>query len=422
MNIHPSTAATLSPGAAPPSPRAGQGSLPAWIVILAGVSAALHVGKLPPAIPALQADLGLSMVQAGFLLSLVQLGSMALGLVAGLLADGIGLKRCLVAGLWLLVLASTAGGFVHSVAGLLALRAAEGVGVLLVTVPAPSLVRRNVAPGQLTRMLGFWGAFMPFGTATALLLGPAVIPWGGWPAWWWAVTGFSLVMALWVTVRVPGDASARGHAGAAAAAAPLPWRVRLRQTLGAAGPWLGSLTFAVYSAQWLAVIGFLPSLYLQAGWGGALGAVLTAGVAAVNIIGNVAAGRLLARGVPARALLWCGFAAMALGAFLAFSDLTAGRAVLRYVGALLFSTVGGLIPGTLFGLAPRLAPGDHSIASTVGLMQQWSAVGQVGGPPLAAWLAGQAGGWQLTWVMTGACCVAGALLATLIGQRLRKLK
>ena len=29
-----------------------------WIVILAGVSAALHVGKLPPAIPALQADLG----------------------------------------------------------------------------------------------------------------------------------------------------------------------------------------------------------------------------------------------------------------------------------------------------------------------------------------------------------------------------
>ena len=59
MNIHPSTAATLSPGAAPPSPRAGQGSLPAWIVILAGVSAALHVGKLPPAIPALQADLGL---------------------------------------------------------------------------------------------------------------------------------------------------------------------------------------------------------------------------------------------------------------------------------------------------------------------------------------------------------------------------
>ena len=409
MNIAPKAAA------APPAQRAPAGSLAAWIVILAGVSAALHVGKLPPAIPALQADLGLTLVQAGFLLSLVQLGSMALGLVAGLMADGIGLKRCMVAGLWVLVLAGAAGGFMHSATGLLVLRAAEGVGVLLVTVPAPSLVRRNVAPGQLTRMLGFWGAFMPFGTATALLLGPAVIPWAGWPGWWWAVAGFSLAMALWVMARVPGDA----RASPATAAAPLPWRARLMQTLGAAGPWLASLSFAVYSAQWLAVVGFLPSLYLQAGWGGARGAVLTAGVAALNIIGNVAAGRLLARGVPAQALLWGGFAAMAVGAFLAFSDATAGHAVLRYAGALLFSAVGGLIPGTLFGLAPRLAPGEHSIASTVGLMQQWSAVGQVGGPPLAAWLAAQAGGWQLTWALTGACCVAGAVLAGLIGRRLK---
>ena len=99
MNIAPKAAA------APPAQRAPAGSLAAWIVILAGVSAALHVGKLPPAIPALQADLGLTLVQAGFLLSLVQLGSMALGLVAGLMADGIGLKRCMVAGLWVLVLA-----------------------------------------------------------------------------------------------------------------------------------------------------------------------------------------------------------------------------------------------------------------------------------------------------------------------------
>lgn len=398
-----------------------RGSLAAWIVILAGVSAALHVGKLPPAIPALQAELGLTLVQAGFLLSLVQLGSMALGLVAGLLADSIGLKRCLVAGLWILVVAGAAGGFTHSATGLLMLRAAEGVGVLLVTVPAPSLVRRNVAPGQVTRMLGFWGAFMPFGTAAALLLGPAIIPWGGWPGWWWAVAAFSLLMALWVMARVPGDAESAARAGASAASvtAPVPWRARLAQTLGAAGPWLGALTFAVYSAQWLAVVGFLPSLYLQAGWGGARGAVLTAGVAAVNIIGNVAAGRLLAGGVAARSLLWCGFAAMAAGAFLAFSDVTAGHAVWRYAGALLFSAVGGLIPGTLFGLAPRLAPSEGSIASTVGLMQQLSAFGQVTGPPTAAWLAAQAGGWQLTWAFTGTCCVAGMVLAAVMGRRLR---
>ena len=128
--------------------------LTAWIVILAGVAAALYVGKLPPAIPALQAELGLTFVQAGFLLSLVQLASMALGLVAGLMAEGLGLRRCVIGGLWLLALAGLAGGFAQSAAGLLALRAVEGVGVLLVTVPAPSLIRRSLPPSQLTRMPG----------------------------------------------------------------------------------------------------------------------------------------------------------------------------------------------------------------------------------------------------------------------------
>ena len=409
------TAANAKPSQAA---RAGHGAptrsgLTAWIVILAGVAAALYVGKLPPAIPALQAELGLSFVQAGFLLSLVQLASMALGLVAGLMAEGLGLRRCVIGGLWLLALAGLAGGFAPSAAGLLALRAVEGVGVLLVTVPGPSLIRRSLPPSQLTRMLGFWGAYMPFGTAAALLLGPAVIPSAGWQGWWWAVAAFAALMAVWMTAQVPAD-PARG----ATAAAGEPWPRRLAGTLGAAGPWLAALSFMVYSAQWLAVVGFLPSLYQQAGWGGALGALLTAGVAAANIIGNVAAGRLLSRGVAAPALLWIGFAAMALGTFLAFGAATADAPVSRYLGALLFSTVGGLIPGSLFALAPRLAPGDRTVSTTVGWMMQWSAIGQFAGPPVVAWLAGRVGGWHATWWVTGACCVLGALLAWRMGRRL----
>ena len=45
---------------------------PALIVILAGVAAALHVGKLPPALPVLREVFALTLVEAGFLLSLVQ--------------------------------------------------------------------------------------------------------------------------------------------------------------------------------------------------------------------------------------------------------------------------------------------------------------------------------------------------------------
>ncbi len=382
---------------------------------MGGVSAALHVGKLPPAIPVLQSELGISLVQAGFLLSLVQLAGMLLGLVIGLVADGFGLRRSMATGLGILFAAGLAGGWAHSASGLLVLRAVEGMGFLLATVPAPGLMRRLVAPDRLTRMLGFWAAYMPIGTALALLLGPLVIAAFGWPWWWWLTATLSGLIALWVLWQVPPDsASARGSASAE------PWRQRLVATVTTTGPWLGALTFAVYSAQWLAVIGFLPSLYAESGWGGVRGGVLTAVVAAVNIGGNVGAGWLLSRGWAPRTLMWVGFSAMGTGAFFAFSGLTAGSPLAKYAGALLFSTFGGLTPGTLFALAPRLAPTERTISTTVGWLQQWSSIGQVCGPPLVAWVAIRVGDWQLTWVVTLACCVIGAGLAQRISVNLAR--
>lgn len=387
-----------------------------WVIVLAGVAAALHVGKLPPAVPVLQLELDISLVQAGFLLALVQMGAMLLGLVAGLLADGVGLRRCMLTGLVLLTGAGLAGAWARGATDLLVLRAIEGLGVMLASVPAPSLLRRNLPPARLTRMLGIWSAYMPFGTALALLAGPLVMAVIGWRGWWVLIAACSGAMALWLLRAVPADPP-RHAAPAADAPARESWYWRLRSTLSASGPWLAALSFSVYAAQWMAVIGFLPTLYQQSGWGGTLGAVLTATVAAANISGNIVAGRLLHRRVPAQWLLWVGFGAMALGGWLAFGSATLDAPVLRYGGAVLFSAVGGLVPGSLFGLAPRLAPSEHTIATTVGWMQQWSAIGQMAGPPVVAWVASRTGNWDWTWTVTGACCAAGAALAWAIGRR-----
>src|SRR5690606_39595810 len=44
-----------------------------WIVVVvAGISAALHIWKLPAALPMIQEDLGLSLLAAGVLLGIVQ--------------------------------------------------------------------------------------------------------------------------------------------------------------------------------------------------------------------------------------------------------------------------------------------------------------------------------------------------------------
>ena len=92
---------------------------------------------------------------------------------------------------------------------------------------------------------------------------------------------------------------------------------------------------------------------------------------------------------------------------------------MRYAAVLVFSGVGGLIPATLFALALRLAPGPATLSTTVGWVQQWSALGQFAGPPAVAWVASQAGGWQWTGLATAACSALGLLLTAAIAHRLR---
>jgi len=216
----------------------------------------------------------------------------------------------------------------------------------------------------------------------------------------------------------------------AAANAPLPqlggasqkWPQRLVLTLKSPGPWLVALTFAVYSSQWLAVVGFLPTVYAELGLAAGTAGVLSACVALANVSGNILSGRLLQRGWPAQRLLSIGFACMTLGAVGAYA-VWHGEGLptsLRFACVVMFSAVGGLIPGTLFSCALRLAPSEGTVSTTVGYMQQLSALGQFAGPPLVAWVAASAGGWQWTWTVTATLSLAGAVLAHFIGRALHK--
>ncbi|SFU64952.1 Predicted arabinose efflux permease, MFS family [Polaromonas sp. YR568] len=379
----------------------------------AGVVAALHVGKLPPALPVLGQVLGVTLLQAGFLLSLVQLAGMTLGLVTGLAVQRAGLRRSMVCGLLVMAVASALGGAAPGVEWLLASRVLEGLGFLWVVLPAPALVRQLVPPERLSRMMGVWGAYMPLGAALALLAGPQVIGWvapdWGWRILWWLLAALAGVLAMLVVWQVPADERAPGLPPSSGAAVKPSSGELIAATLRSPAAWLMAVTFAMYSGQWLAVVGFLPSIYAQAGVGGHWVSVLTALAAAVNIVGNVTAGRLLGRGVAPLVLLGTGFMVMAGGTLLAFAAHV--PPALQYAAVLAFSMVGGLIPATLFSLAIRLAPGSDTVSTTVGWIQQWSALGQFAGPPLVAWVAALAGGWQWTGWVTAVSSGLGLLLA-----------
>lgn len=378
----------------------------AALVVAVGVTCALHVGKLPVAIPVLRENLGLGLIQAGFLLSLVQLAGMTLGLVVGLMADRLGPRRVMLTGLLLLATGSALGALAPNVQVLLATRVLEGMGFLSAVLPAPGLLQQRVrhAP-TLSRALGWWGAYMPLGTSLALLAGVPVLSIMGWRGAWLLLALLSVLAAIGLAQWVGPDVRHATHTAQRGALGP-----RLLRTLQAPGPWLVALAFFLYSGQWLAVVGFLPTIYHQAGYTGAMVAVLSALAAGINMAGNIGAGWWLARGARPAAVLTLAYIAMGVGAWVAFA--AEGHPVWQYLAVLVFSGVGGLIPGTLFGLAVKLAPDHETVSTTVGWMQQFSALGQFLGPPLVAWVATQAGSWQWTWLVTGASSLLGVLLAS----------
>ena len=126
---------------------------------------------------------------------------------------------------------------------------------------------------------------------------------------------------------------------------------------------------------------------------------------------------LLARGWRRSTLIAIACASMALIALLIFRS--GAPAMTIFLLCVAFSAVGGLIPATLLGSAPLLAPRPALAAASVGLVMQGSNLGQVIGPvtvgavidrhgwPSAAWVvvAAGAGGLLIAW---GCAAWAGA--------------
>ena len=378
---------------------------PAVLVVLAGIVAAMHVGKVAPAIPILRAQLDVSLVQAGWLLSLSQMAGMLTAVFVGMFADGFGLRRSVLWGLVLLGLLSGLAGLTTSAPQLLLMRAIEGAAILMIIVPAPALLRSLVDPDRLSTAMGFWGTFMPTGTATALLLGPVLMAHFGWATWWEMLGAIALLMALLFNIGIPRVAVA--VAGARPPAANLQ---RLRLVWRTPQVWRVALAFACYSGQWLVIIGFLPTLLQTGGMSAGLAGTIAAIASAVNIVGNIAGGRLLQKGVPSQRVLGIAFATMAAGAFVVFGTPSDTPLIVKLVAVLMFSGVGGMIPGSLFSLAVRAAPTEDTASTALGWTTQMSLLGQFSMPPIAAALASAHGGWGLTWVVTVSLCLIGILL------------
>lgn len=368
------------------------------LLVGAGLVSAVQLGKVPAALQAVQAALGLPLEQAAWLLSAFGVVGALFGMAIGAAADRLGAHRTLVAGLVLQGAASAAGAAAQDATLLIASRLVEGVGFLAVIVAAPALIARVVPASRTAGPMAAWSTFMPAGMALVLLASPWLLA-AGWRALWWSGSGLALGYAALAAWRAPRDEATRPPTRGSA----LP----LHRTLLARGPLALLLLFMLYSGAWFALFGLLPVVL-----GGGLVAtpaqanMLTALAIASAGAGNLAGGALLARGVRPASLM---AGALGVSALLALSVAMASLGAWpRYGLVVAFATVAGLVPPALFAEAPAQAPHPSTLGLTVGMMMQGNNLGLVAGPAAGAAL-GAAGGWPA--LAAGAAAMAGTAMA-----------
>jgi MFS transporter, CP family, cyanate transporter len=380
---------------------ASNGQGPVAVILVAGVLVGVHVGVLPPLIPQIQAQFGLSLVAAGWLLSMFQVFTILLGFAAGTVVESFGRVRLLLLGAVLMAVADIVCAFASQAAWLFIGRAISSAAQICMVVSGPALLMRLVAPERQRAVLGVYAAYMPVGMGIGLLLAPWLLLAAGLKGVWLVCGALSLLVgvSIWRVLTSLWQEPILSWSLA-------PALTLVKQVVAHRKPLLLAATFGCYAGQWMSVMAWLPSFYSAQGIALATTGWLTAIAVLVNAIGNVSAGLLLERGVSRSHLV--AFAAIVMGLSAGVFYAWEGSFALRYLALLAFSICGGLIPGTMFASSGAYSPSPGHVPTTTGLIQQGSSTGQFLSAPALAWIVSTTGSWSY----------AGAFSASLAGMLL----
>ena len=381
-----------------------------WAVFCGGLVAGAYMTKVPPALPQMRAALGLSLVEATFIVTTFNVLGMLVGVAAGMAADRFGRKRLALTGLSLMAAGGLLGAAVNGFIPLLVSRFIEGVGFVMFAVPAPALMSGMSADSRdRAKALGLWSAYMPTGGTIALLAAPLLISLSSWRLLWMALALAAVAAAIAFARAVP--AAARAQVGS----------LRLvTESFTQPGNIVMALLFACYVAQWTSIMVWLPTFLAEHGSTTAAAATATALMVLVNAPGNLVGGWLLSRGVR-RGPLVIGACAIAAACELGMLSASLPGA-LRFVLVLVFSFCSGVIPASIFAGLPVHARSPQHISTGNGMVMQFSNIGQFFGPLAIAWIASRFGGWEATLAAMLAFAAGGAACGAVLARIENKMR
>jgi FSR family fosmidomycin resistance protein-like MFS transporter len=319
-----------------------------------------YAAFLPPLLPRIMGDLGLSVTLGATLFSIFSLSQSLLQPLAGYLADRWGHRAFVVAGPLLGGVFLSSMGWAPDVPTLVILLVVGGLGSAAVHPPGAALAARVEEGGGSGRRLSVFSFAGAAGFASGPLVAVGLVGWLGPRGLAWAmVPALVLTPLLWRVLPA-------GAAGSAAVPPPGP-----RKVVGLlAGPLGGVFVVSALSAFVQRVfLTFMPLVTVADGGSEALGATLLTVYMAAQAAGTLAGGALTDRMERSRLLAL--LTALAVPAHLFAFALPAGSPF----GLVAIASAGflnmALIPPTVV-MAQELVPSGAGVGSGIAMGLAWA--------------------------------------------------
>ncbi|MCK0111756.1 MFS transporter [Ornithinimicrobium sp. F0845] len=246
-----------APGPNTPYPRRWQALT---VLAIAQFMLILDVTVVAIALPQMGADLDLGRQTLTWVVSAYTLTFGGLMLLGGRLADLIGPRRLILAGIVVFTIASLATGAAQDGLTVLAGRVGQGLGAAMLSPAALSVVVRLFQGDERNRALGIWSALGGGGAAVGVLVGGLLTAGPGWPWVFWVNVPVGILVVAVLTKVLPAlppvDTGARGRAdalGALLVTAATGTAIYAMIDAGESG-WLQPRTLTLFAA---AIVGYL---------------------------------------------------------------------------------------------------------------------------------------------------------------------
>lgn len=379
---------------------------PAVITLyLCGCTLALHIGKLPVALPLLSAEFNMSLAQSGNLVAIYAVLIALFGLPIGIVVARLGYVTFAITGICLGMLGSFIGLLASSVAVLMLTRLLEGLGWIMAVVALPVLMSHLSTTKDTPVVLGLWGSFMSVGTGTMLLLAPTLQEIGGWRLPWIVSGVLSLIGVIAATIVCVRHQQALGTK----TNQQIQTRAVTEHDLKQRNSIAAVLCFMCYSFQYVALTAYFPTMLVsESGVALSLASYWVALIVFANGIGNFSAGWLINFGFKRAHIL---VYASLLAGFFAMLTFAIKDPTWSIIFALLMTSISGVIPGTLFSTAGVIASSAAGTGVVIGFMLSGAGVGQAMGPVLVTRVVEFSGHWYSGGLICLAVGLAGAYFA-----------